>query len=68
MGLPQDPGRAGRPGSEGSGIDGVGDSEEGRNRPGAAAEPITTDGAPIAAASSIRPGLTTLLPTSPKGG
>jgi hypothetical protein len=33
MGLPQDPRRAGRPGREGSGIDGLGDSEEGRNRP-----------------------------------
>src|ERR1019366_1691766 len=38
MGLPQDPRRAGRPGSEGSGIDGVGNSEECRNRPGAAAD------------------------------
>jgi hypothetical protein len=36
MGLPQDPRRAGRPGSEGSGVDGLGDSEEGRNRPRAA--------------------------------
>src|SRR5450755_2875952 len=32
MGLPADPRRAGRPGSEGSGVDGVGDSEECRNR------------------------------------
>src|ERR1017187_1605836 len=32
MGLPQDPRRACRPGSEGSGVDGLGDSEEGRNR------------------------------------
>jgi hypothetical protein len=38
MGLPQDPRRAGRPGSEGSGIDSVGNSEECRNRPGAAAD------------------------------
>src|ERR1019366_1999498 len=36
-GLPQDPRRAGRPGSEGSGVDGVGNSQEGRNRPRAAA-------------------------------
>jgi hypothetical protein len=36
MGLPQDRRRAGRPGSEDSGIDGVGDSEESRNRPRAA--------------------------------
>ena len=34
MGLPQDPRRAGGPGSEGSGVDGVGDPEERRNRPG----------------------------------
>src|SRR6185312_2303837 len=33
MGIPQDPRRAGRPGSEGSGVDGVGNSEEGRDRP-----------------------------------
>ena len=33
MGLSQDPRRTRRPGSEGSGVDGVGDSEEGRNRP-----------------------------------
>jgi len=32
-GLSQDPRRARKPGSEGSGVDGVGDSEEGRNRP-----------------------------------
>jgi hypothetical protein len=36
MGLPQDPRRAGRPGSKGSGIDGRGDPEECRDRPGAA--------------------------------
>src|ERR1019366_4765493 len=36
MGLPQDPRRAGRPRSEGSGVDSVGHSEEGRNRPRAA--------------------------------
>jgi putative transposase len=41
MGLPQDPRRAGRPGGKGSGIDGVGNSEEGRNRPGAAADGLT---------------------------
>ena len=33
MGIPEDPRRAGQPGSEDSGIDGVGVSEEGRNRP-----------------------------------
>jgi putative transposase len=33
MGIPQDPRRAGRPGGEGSGVDGVGNSEEGRDRP-----------------------------------
>src|SRR5208282_2119427 len=33
MGVPQDPRRTGRPGGEGSGVDGVGNSEEGRNRP-----------------------------------
>jgi putative transposase len=33
MGLPQDPRRTGRPGSENSGIDGVGNPEEGRHRP-----------------------------------
>src|SRR5215470_9744213 len=38
MGLPQDPRRAGRPGSESSGVDGVGNPEERRNRPGAAAD------------------------------
>src|SRR5450755_3280684 len=38
MGLPQDPRRASRAGSEGSGIDSVGNSEECRNRPGAAAD------------------------------
>src|ERR1039457_3407616 len=38
MGLPQDPRRAGRPGSEGSGVDGTGNSEECRDRPGAAAD------------------------------
>src|SRR6266571_103290 len=38
MGLPQDPRRVGRPGSEGSGIDSMGNSEEGRNRPRAAAD------------------------------
>jgi len=36
MGVPQDPRRAGRPGSKGSGIDGMGDPEECRDRPGAA--------------------------------
>src|SRR5258708_6285565 len=36
MGLPQDPRRAGGPGSQGSGIDGMGDPEECRDRPGAA--------------------------------
>src|ERR1022692_729039 len=36
MGVPQDPRRAGRPGSEGSGVDGAGNSEEGRNRSRAA--------------------------------
>jgi hypothetical protein len=36
MGVPQDPRRAGRPGSEDSRVDGVGHSEEGRNRPRAA--------------------------------
>ena len=36
MGLPQDPRRAGRPGSKGSGIDGMGDPEECRDRSGAA--------------------------------
>jgi len=36
MGLPQDPRRAGRPRSKGSGIDGMGDPEECRDRPGAA--------------------------------
>jgi len=35
-GGPQDPRRAGRPGREGSGIDSVGNPEEGRNRPRAA--------------------------------
>ncbi len=33
MGLPQDPRRAGWPGSEGSAVDGLGDPEERRNRP-----------------------------------
>src|ERR1039458_794515 len=33
MGVPQDPRRTGQPGSEGSGVDGVGDSEECRHRP-----------------------------------
>src|SRR6266581_6132463 len=33
MGLPQDPRRAGWPGSEGSAVDGPGDPEERRNRP-----------------------------------
>ena len=37
MGISQDPRRAGRPGSEGSGVDGVGDPEECRDRPRAAA-------------------------------
>src|ERR1039458_1670009 len=36
MGLPQDPRRAGRPGSEDSSVHGMGDSEERRNRPRAA--------------------------------
>ena len=38
MGLPQDSRRAGRPGSEHSGVDSVGDSEECRHRPRAAAD------------------------------
>jgi hypothetical protein len=38
MGLPQDPRRAGRPRSEDSGVDGVGNPEEGRNRPRAATD------------------------------
>ena len=38
MGLPQDPRRAGQPGSEGSGINGMGDLEECRDRPRAAAD------------------------------
>jgi hypothetical protein len=38
MGVPQDPRRAGWPGSEGSGIDGVGNPEESRNRPRAATD------------------------------
>jgi hypothetical protein len=33
MGLPQDPRRTGRPRTERGGVDGMGDSEEGRNRP-----------------------------------
>ena len=33
MGLPPDPRRTGWPGSEGSGVDGMGDLEEGRDRP-----------------------------------
>src|ERR1039457_6974385 len=33
LGGPQDPRRAGRPGSEDSGVDGMGDPEERRNRP-----------------------------------
>ena len=37
MGVPQDPWRTGRPGSEGSGVNGVGDSEECQHRPRAAA-------------------------------
>jgi len=36
MGVSEDPRRAGRPGSEGSGVDSVGDSEEGRDQPRAA--------------------------------
>ena len=36
MGLPQDPRRAGRPGSKSSGIDRMGDPEDCRDRPGAA--------------------------------
>src|ERR1019366_212806 len=39
MGLPADPRRAGRPGSEGSGFHAVGNSEERRDRPRAAADP-----------------------------
>src|ERR1039457_6702691 len=49
MGIPQDSRRACRPGSEGSGVDGVGDSEEGRNPPRAApglASPQTRPGPP----------------------
>jgi hypothetical protein len=38
MGLPEDPRRAGRPRSEGSGVDDVGDSEGDWNRPRAAAD------------------------------
>jgi hypothetical protein len=38
MGLPQDPWRAGRPGRKDSGVDGMGDPEERRNRPRAAAD------------------------------
>ena len=38
MGLPADPRRAGRPGSEGSGFHGAGNSEERRDRPRAAAD------------------------------
>jgi len=38
MGLPQDPRRTGRPGSEDSGIDSVGDPEGCRNRPRAATD------------------------------
>ena len=38
MGIPQDPRRAGRPGSEDSGVDGVGNPEQGRNRPRAATD------------------------------
>src|SRR5450755_3812787 len=37
-GIPPDPRGAGRPGREGSGVDGVGDPEERRNRPRAAAD------------------------------
>src|ERR1035438_4986904 len=33
MGLPQDPRRTGRPGSQDRGVDGMGDPEESRNRP-----------------------------------
>src|SRR5450755_1436427 len=38
MGLPQDPRRTSRPGSKDSGVDGMGDPEENRNRPRAAAD------------------------------
>jgi hypothetical protein len=38
MGLPQDPRRAGRPGSEGSAVDGLGDPEKRRNRARTAAD------------------------------
>src|SRR5690242_18253122 len=38
MGVPQDPWRAGRPGSENGGVDGVGNPEQGRNRPRAATD------------------------------
>src|ERR1039457_4372499 len=38
MGIPRDPRGAGRPGSENSGVDGVGNPEEGRNRPCAATD------------------------------
>jgi hypothetical protein len=38
LGIPPDPRGAGRPGREGSGVDGVGDPEERRNRPRAAAD------------------------------
>ena len=38
LGLPQDPRRAGRPGSENSGVDGMGNPEQGRDRPRAAAD------------------------------
>ncbi len=38
LGLPQDPRRARWPGSEGSAVDGLGDPEERRNRPRAAAD------------------------------
>ena len=38
LGLPQNPRRAGRPGSENSSVDGMGNPEQGRDRPRAAAD------------------------------
>jgi hypothetical protein len=46
MGLPQDPRGAGQPGSASLGVDGVGDLEEGQNRPGAAADRAKLAAAP----------------------
>ena len=61
MGIPQDPRGTGWPGSAGGGVDGVGDSEECRNRPSAATDRaclVTFPAFPGAASAGWVSGLT----------